>query len=305
MVSRVVAGALQLPESDIRVVMGDTDLATYGLGGWGSRSTVVVAGAVVRAARRIRKKACRIAAYALRCPVADIQVHEGRFTSRRGGPTCLSWHDIAELAYVRTPELPPDIGPGLEASSQYDPPHVEHRPRDGRINACATYTNSAHAAIVGVDVSTGQIEVLDYVVVHDSGRLIDPVSVRGLIAGGVAQGIGATLSEVISTSAKEHTRSLRSYLVPTISVIPAITIEHIESPARDLPLGVKGAGEAGIAGPSAAIVSAIEDALHEFHVAGLDSLPIHPRDILCALSTLARIDESRAPSELTRVQESA
>ncbi len=119
MVSRVVAGALQLPESDIRVVMGDTDLATYGLGGWGSRSTVVVAGAVVRAARRIRKKACRIAAYALRCPVADIQVHEGRFTSRRGGPTCLSWHDIAELAYVRTPELPPDIGPGLEASSQY------------------------------------------------------------------------------------------------------------------------------------------------------------------------------------------
>jgi carbon-monoxide dehydrogenase large subunit len=136
------------------------------------------------------------------------------------------------------------------------------------MNGSATYNNAAHAAVVTVDVETGAVEILDYLIAHDCGRVINPVVVEGQIQGGVAQGIAGALYEHLpyGPEGQPLAASFMDYLVPTASEIPDMLIEHFESPAPETPLGVKGAGEAGTVGPAAAIAAAVCDALSEFGV---------------------------------------
>ena len=153
---------------------------------------------------------------------------------------------VATAAIIRTLELPPGVEPGLEATARFEPDLIEHVPdEDGRINPCAAYANAAHAAVIRVDVGTGGIEILDYILAHDCGRVINPPIVDGQIRGGIAQGIGGTLYEDLRYSDfGQPQTAFMDYLVPSAIEMPDLVIEHFESPSPNTPLGIK-AREAG------------------------------------------------------------
>jgi carbon-monoxide dehydrogenase large subunit len=290
MVATIAADALGLPLDDVRVVLGDTDTSPFGLGGFASRSTVVVAGALDDATGQLREKGLRIAAHLLEAAPGDLEVRDGRFTVRGTPDRFVSWRDVATAAIVRTIELPDDVGPGLEARAVWQSPVVEEELRpDGKVNACATYANQTHAAVVTVDLCTGIVRVVDYVAMHDCGRVINPLIVAGQIHGGVAQGIGGTLYEEFGydDNAQPQATTFMDYLVPTASEIPPIHDEELESPAPEVPFGVKGVGEGGIIGPPAAIAGAVQDALAEFDAPEIAATPILPQQVRAIVDAAA------------------
>ena len=172
--------------------------------------------------------------------------------------------------------LPRDEEPGLEATAHYEPPP-------------STHANSTHLAVVEVDVETGHVSLVRYVVVEDCGTIINPLVVDGQIQGGVAQGIGMALYEqaVYDDTGQLLTGTLMDYLVPTAADVPAVKIGHIESPSPHTPHGIKGMGEGGAIAPPAAIANAVADALAPFDVR-VTALPITPERVL------AWIDRTKA-----------
>jgi carbon-monoxide dehydrogenase large subunit len=292
MASVLAADALGVPIETVRVESGDTDASPYGLGAFGSRSTVVGGGAILTAAGQLRNKVLAIAAHLLEVAQEDLEIAGGHITVKGAPDRLVTFADVATAAWVRTIDLPSDIDPGLEAVATYDPPMVEHVPDErGRMNAVATWANATHVAIVEVDVETGRVEVLDYVAVHDCGPLVNPPIVEGQIRGGIAQEIGGTLFEHMpySDDGQPLAASLMDYLIPTAVEIPDVVVEHLESPSPNMPLGLKGAGEGGTIGPPAAVTNAVAAALAEYGVE-IDTLPLTPPKILAMISA-GRADE--------------
>ena len=158
--------------------------------------------------------------------------------------------------------------PGLEEQIYWEPPTV-------------TFASGVHIARVAVDVDTGSVEILTYIVVHDCGPLLNPQIVDGQIAGGVAQGIGAALFEEIcyDDNGQPLNPNLMDYILPTNDTIPDLLIEHLETPSPLNPLGIKGVGEAGTIPPPAAIANAIENALTEIGVE-INKVPVSPKYLL-------------------------
>lgn len=278
MVATLVAEELALPIEQVRVVMGDTDTAPFGLGSWASRSAVVSSGAIARAAETLRRKGTEIAAHLLEAAADDLELAEGGFQVRGSPGTTVSWDRVARVALTRTFELPSGVDPGLDARATYEPPGIEHLPGpDGTMNAAASYTNATHAAVVKVDPTTGVVQVVRYAVVHDCGRIINPLTVAGQIHGGVAQGIGGTLYEQLPyEDGQPLATTFMSYVLPSACEIPEIDTEEFCSPAPETAFGIKGAGEAGIIGPPAAIVRAVERALEPWGVADISATPLTP-----------------------------
>jgi carbon-monoxide dehydrogenase large subunit len=167
--------------------------------------------------------------------------------------------------------LPPGETPGLEHTAWFTPPQ-------------AAYCNGAHVAELEVDIETGEVRILNYFVVHDSGTLINPLIVEGQIQGGVVHGIGNALLEWMrhDDNAQPLTTTFVDYTLPSACMVPNITSSHIETPSPLNPLGVKGAGEGGTIPASAAIASAIEDALSDFGVRIRQS-PVTPQYVLSLL----------------------
>jgi carbon-monoxide dehydrogenase large subunit len=151
------------------------------------------------------------------------------------------------------------------------------------------YNNGTHVCEVEVDTATVQVAITRYVVVHDCGRMINPLLVEGQVLGAVAHGIGSTLYEWMQydQNGQPLTASYADYLLPTSDAVPRIEIHHTESPSPTNPLGVKGAAESGTIGAPAAIVSAIEDALKPLNVRITD-LPITPPQLLALISSASR-----------------
>ena len=151
--------------------------------------------------------------------------------------------------------IPGGMEPGLEVAVDFQP-------------GALTYTNGSHVAEVEVDPETGSVKITRYVVVHDCGRMINPMMVEGQVLGGVVHGIGATLLEWMryDEQGQPATVTYADYLLPTSDVVPRIEIHHMESPTPLNPLGVKGAAESGTIGAAAVIVSAIEDALRPLKI---------------------------------------
>ena len=282
MVATLTAEALGVPVERVRVMLGDTDLTPYGLGGWGSRSTNVFGGALLKAARTVTDKGRVIAAHLLEAAVGDIVAEDGVFHVAGSPQPRVSWADVARAAYVRTVDLPPGVDPGLEATAFYDPPVDQGPHADGKINACLAYTNASQGVVVSVDVDTGEVRVIDYLVIHDCGTVINPMIVEGQIHGGVAQGIGGALYEhlVYSPDGQPLATTFMDYIVPSATEIPPIIVEHLESPSPRTAFGAKGAGEAGLIGPAAAIAAAVEDALAEFGVPQITATPLQPSVVL-------------------------
>jgi len=283
MVATLVAELLGVRVEDVRVVIGDTDAAPHGFGSVASRSTVVAAGALTKAAGPLREKATRIAAHLLEAAPEDLETADGRFEVRGSGGKGVSWGEVAEVALARTLDLPEGVDAGLHETATYESPAVEHTvDASGRINASATYNNATHAAVVAVDTETGAVRVTSYAVAHDCGRVINPQIVAGQVHGGVAQGIGGALLEdfVYDSGAQPLSTTFMDYLLPSAVEIPSIALEEMETPAPGTAFGVKGCGEGGTIGPMAAIASAVDDALRDLGAPHVTATPITPESVL-------------------------
>src|SRR5205807_2609056 len=164
--------------------------------------------------------------------------------------------------------LAPGEEPGLEAYGYYAPPQ-------------ATFASGCHAAIVEVDVATGDVKILRYVVQHDCGTVVNPTVVEGQIHGGVAQGIGGALYEriVYDDQGQPLAATFMDFLLPTAMEIPEIEIIHTETPSPLNPLGIKGVGEAGAIPVPALIAEAVDDALAPFGVR-VREMPLNPSRVL-------------------------
>jgi carbon-monoxide dehydrogenase large subunit len=175
--------------------------------------------------------------------------------------------------------------PRLSACASYEPDVDSVADEAGRVNQGAAYTNATQAAVVGVELATGVVSVLHHVVVHDCGRVINPLVVRGQIQGGVAQGIAGALFEELPFDelGQPLATNFMTYLVPTAAEIPPMTIEDIESPSPVTVRGVKGIGETGVIGSAPAIAAAVEDALAGLAIDEISSTPIRPADVLRAI----------------------
>lgn len=284
-IAALTADALGIPIEMVTVQTGDSDLCPYGLGAWGSRGAISFAGSILKAAKIVRDKAVRIAAHLLEASEQDVDIGDGGFHVKGSPASFVSWADVGLVASIRTLDLPDDIEPGLEETAVYDPANLEHRVDEmGRMNGAASWANGAQACVVKVETDTGVVTVLDYFTLHDCGPMINPQIVDGQMHGAVAQGIAGALFENIryDENGQPLSTSFMDYSMPTASEIPSIHVDHLETPAPEMPLGLKGVGEGGTIGPAAVIAAAVTDALHDLGVV-IDETPITPSRVRAAL----------------------
>jgi carbon-monoxide dehydrogenase large subunit len=276
MLVQIAAGTLSVRPETIQVIDGDTQASPLGLGAYASRQAVTAGNALHRAAQAVAEKAIEAASAILHIPREELELHDGKVRGRGMQGVELTLGDVAgALMGVPGMALPGNMPPGLAAAVDFQPPAM-------------AYNNGTHVCEVEVDVATGHVAITRYVVVHDCGRMINPLLVEGQVLGAVAHGIGATLYEWMQYDANGQplTASYADYLLPTSDAVPRIEIRRMESPTPTNALGVKGAAESGTIGAPAAIVSAIEDALRPFNVRITD-LPVTPPRLLALIRASA------------------
>jgi carbon-monoxide dehydrogenase large subunit len=248
--AQVAAEALGVPIEDIFVSTGDTAQFNWGTGTFASRGATVAGSAVHAAAVMVAEKAKKLAAEDLEAAPEDIELVDG-FAQVKGVPDArVALATLADKANPLRGAVQPGTEPGLEATAYFGPP----------MQATAY---GAHAAIVEVDTETFDVKILKYVVVHDCGRVINPMILEGQVHGGVAQGIGNAFYEklVYDEDGQLLNASFMDYLLPTSMDVPHIDVGHEETPSPLNPMGVKGAGEAGAIPVGALFAQAVEDAL--------------------------------------------
>ena len=269
--AQIVADELGVPFDRVRVTTGDTRRFGYAVGTFASRAAVMSGSAVALAARAVKAKALRVAADALEASEADLEIVDG-VVAVRGNPTAAielgsvavlsnplryAFDEAAKAAtqFARPadpdrPPVPEGEAPGLESRDYYSPPRC-------------TFASGMHAAIVEIDPDTSEIRIEKYCVVHDCGTLINPMIVRGQVHGGVAQGIAGALYETLDYDQDGQLRnaSFMDFLMPYVTELPErIDLDHQQTPSPLNPLGIKGAGEAGVIPVSAVLAAAVEDA---------------------------------------------
>jgi aerobic carbon-monoxide dehydrogenase large subunit len=271
-IAQIAGQELGLAVADIEVIWGDTDKVPYGFGTWASRSTVACGGATILAARELRTKILSLAAEMLECNAEDLVLKDGAAQLRGSPSRRVELRDIARRAHHEPHLLAPGVEPGLEVTRRFSPPDP------------GSFSSALHAAHVDVDLSTGEIRVLRYVVVEDCGTIVNPMIVDGQVVGGVAQGLGGALYEnlVYDGNGVLLTTSLMDYLLPGAPEIPNIEVLHLESPSPNVPGGFKGMGEGGAVPAPAAIVAAVNDALAQFGVVA-NHTPLTPEWVLGAV----------------------
>jgi aerobic carbon-monoxide dehydrogenase large subunit len=268
--AQIAADTLGVPMERVSVVTGDTRRFKYAVGTFASRAAVMSGNAVGLAAGKVRTKALRIAAEALEADPRDLEIVGGTVQVKGDPGASIALGTVAALsnplryafdeqtalatqfAGTANPDRPPvedDDEPGLEATDYYSPIR-------------STFAYGMHAAIVETDPDTADIRVLRYCVVHDCGNLINPLIVEGQIHGGVAQGVGGALYEriVYDEAGQLLNASYMDFLIPYASEVPTVETDHLETPSPLNPLGIKGAGEAGVIPGAAVFAAAIEDA---------------------------------------------
>ncbi|EJW11056.1 Carbon monoxide dehydrogenase [Rhodovulum sp. PH10] len=270
--SQVAHQILGVPHDRIKVLHGDTAISPYSTGTWGSRCMIMSGGAVAKACEALAGRLKHIGAKLLQTDAANVRLEGGAVV----GPT--SRIEVAEIArtwYRRPQDLPADVDPrGLEVTEGYK------AERD-----TGTFSYAAHACLLAVDPVTGEVELLDYVIVEDGGVLVNPMIVDGQIQGGTAQGIGTALYEEMRYDERGQplASTLSDYLLPGPTEVPAARILHMETPSPYTRFGQKGIGEGGAIAPPAAITNAINDALAPLGAELLMS-PITPRRIVEAIA---------------------
>ena len=271
--AQIAAEQLGLALDDVTVIEGDTAQGPYGTGTFASRGAVLGGGAVMRAANIVREKMRRIAAEVLEADPKDLEIENGEVRVA-GADIGISIREIATMAYsMHDRAMPKGESFGLEATDYYDPP-------------LSTITNATHIAEVAIDPVTGLVAVERYLVVHDCGRIINPLVVDGQIHGAIVQGISSVLSEQLrfDEEGQAMTASLLDYLISTSMDVPDIEVYHEESPSPDTEGGFKGVGEGGVIGALPALANAIMDALRPYG-ATVTRLPVRPENILAMMKS--------------------
>jgi len=277
--AQVVADGLGVEPSQVRMQMGNTDVAPYGMGSRGARGGTAGGTAIFLAAREANEKVLAIAAQMLGFDSAEgLHLVDGRVEREILGErvkTDLTLAQVARTAYLDPTALPKGMAPGLDFSKTYDPPPM-------------TYSNAAHACEVELDAETGALKILRYVVAEDCGTVLNPFVVEGQQHGAIAMGLSGALLEHMRYD--EHgnniTGSLADYLVATSTDLPGFEVIPMHTPSRGNPVGIKGMAEGGVMGAIGVIACAVNDALSPFGVIA-DRQPLSP-DYLRSLIRSAR-----------------
>ncbi|MEM2651267.1 MAG: xanthine dehydrogenase family protein molybdopterin-binding subunit [Candidatus Caldarchaeum sp.] len=265
--AQIVADVLGVTPDDVTVMPGfDSDAHPYsasGSGTYASRFSQIGVGALVGAAMRVRQKMLEIAAHRLEVNPADLTVEDGKLCVRGHPETSISFKEVARIAHTRIGDLPPDVDAGLEAYYTYHFPYSGTVGDDLRGNLCSSYAFLAGVAAVLVDGSTGAIEVKRLVVVHDSGRAINPLILEGQVNGALVNGLGGALLEGFEYDLDGNllTSTFVDYLPISAAEVPEITLDHVEIPSPFTVIGAKGSGEGGTILMPVLIANAVNDAL--------------------------------------------
>jgi 2-furoyl-CoA dehydrogenase large subunit len=245
-VAQVVADRLEVEPGAVEMLT-DSDTSTspwtVASGNYSSRFSGVGVGAVALAADRLAEK------------VASIREHLGDET--------LSLRRVAGTVHWNPESLPAGMEPGLQATAYYAAPNLDPPDGEDRVASSAAHGFIVDVAVVEVDRDTGAVEVLDYVTVHDAGRLLNPLLADGQVRGGLAHGVGAALFERIVHDPDGNllTGSFMDYLCPTAPDLPRPRIGHRSTPSPFTPLGAKGLGEGTTMSAPAALANAVADAI--------------------------------------------
>ncbi|HET8624747.1 MAG TPA: molybdopterin cofactor-binding domain-containing protein, partial [Gemmatimonadales bacterium] len=258
--AQIVADELGVEVADVHVLTGDTSAFHWGTGTFASRGAVVAGSACHAAAARVRDKALTLAAEQLRVDRSCLELTGGQVRVADDPGRSIPLGDLARRANPLRGAVRPGTEPGLEATAYFGPDR-------------GSTASGVHAMQVEVDSETAMVKIVRYIVVHDCGRVINPLIVEGQIQGGVAHGIGNAFFEQLryDESGQLLNASFMDYLLPTASEVPAVEISHAETPSPLNPLGVKGVGEAGCIPTGAAFAQAVEHALGD---PGLEILEI-------------------------------
>ncbi|EID10565.1 xanthine dehydrogenase, molybdenum binding subunit apoprotein [Mycobacterium xenopi RIVM700367] len=267
-VVQLTADALGADIDDVATIQGDTAVTPYGAGTQGSRSGPMTAGAVNEAGTMLRSQIVAIAAHYLGVAESDVELANSRAAVRDDPTRSVGFAELAYRAYYEPQQLPPGMSASLEATARFTSQAPIH------------WANATHACTCEVDVETGQVKLLRYIVSEDVGPMINPNVVEGQIAGGTVQGIGGALLEnmVYDDDGNPLATTFVDYLLPTASEVPPIEFGHVEIPGPGVG-GYKGVGEGGAIGSAPAVINAINDALAPLGVT-LTELPASPAAIV-------------------------
>ncbi len=263
---QIMNDALGLDPDDIGFNEGDTSLLAFGGGTGGSRSATLGGSAVLGASEKIVEKATRMAAHLMEAAEADIEFADGTFTVA-GTDKTISLTEVAKASY-KPKAMPADIEPGLGVVFTYEAPQEN-------------FPNGCHACELEIDPETGVIEILSYKVVDDVGTVLNPLTLKGQIMGGVAHGVGQALLEEIQfdpDSGQLVTGSFMDYTMPRADNMSYVDVLSNPCPTATNPLGCKGAGEAGTVGAVPCVMNAVVDALSEYGIRHID-MPATPAKV--------------------------
>ncbi len=279
--AQIVAEEIGIPPADIQVVNGDTDQTPFGLGTYGSRSTPVSGAAAALVARKVRDKAQIIASGMLEVSVADLEWQKGSFHVKGDPSRSVTIQEIAMRAHGAG-DLPEGLEGGLEAQICYNPSNL-------------TYPFGAYICVVDIDPGTAVVKVRRFIAVDDCGTRINPMIIEGQVHGGLTDGVGMALMEMIAFDEDGNCLggSLMDYLIPTALEVPHWETGHTVTPSPHHPIGAKGVGESATVGSPPAVVNAVVDALKPFGIRHAD-MPLTPSRVWDAMQ--GRPD----PTDLTR-----
>ncbi|SEH02330.1 carbon-monoxide dehydrogenase large subunit [Nonomuraea solani] len=264
--AQIVGQELGIPADDVEVVHGDTDQTPFGLGTYGSRSTPVSGAATAIVARKVRDRAKIVAAAMLEAAPEDLEWADGKWSVVGDPATGRSMAEIALAAHSNL-ELPEGVEGHLDAVTVYNPPNL-------------TYPFGAYICVVDVDPGTGQVKVRRFVAVDDCGVRINPMIVEGQIHGGLADGVGMALMQVMAfdEDGNHLGASFMDYLLPTAVECPSWELGETVTPSPTHPIGAKGVGESATVGSPVAVVNAVVDALSPYGVRHAD-MPLTPANV--------------------------
>jgi carbon-monoxide dehydrogenase large subunit len=261
--AQIVAHELGISPDDIDVVHGDTDQTPFGLGTYGSRSTPVSGAATAIVARKVRDRAKIVASAMLEVSPDDLEWERGRWYVKGDKEAGKTIQEIAMAAHSSL-ELPEGVEGHLDATTVYNPPNL-------------TFPFGAYICVVDVDPGTAQVKVRRFIAVDDCGVRINPMIVEGQVHGGLADGVGMALMELMAFDEEGNHlgASFMDYLLPTSVECPSWELGETVTPSPHHPIGAKGVGESATVGSPAAVVNAVIDALAPYGVRHAD-MPLTP-----------------------------
>ncbi len=273
--AQIVADDLGVPIEHIEVVHGDTDVVSYGIGTFGSRSLAVGGAALKMSVVKVKDKAQKLAAHMLDVRPEDVTYADGEIHVTADPERKVAFAEVAfaaaDFSWQGPGSAPADIEPGLEATSRFEPSN-------------ATFPFGAHICVVEIEPDTGEIEIKRYLAVDDCGNVINPMIVDGQVHGGIAQGLAQTMYEevVYDENGQLLSGSLMDYAVPKANMLPNFETDRTITPTPVNPLGAKGCGEAGTIGSTPAVANAIIDALMPLGITHME-MPFKPERIWRAI----------------------